>query len=135
MIGVDEVEAVRKLSMKDPMLGKTMSKSGTMEGTPSSTPSMKGCNSKSGSSSGVRSPYVIWCSAVVERSLKRKLKKENLQKHVGVCRRVGWDGWNEWAPQWGKDMAGVRGREGLARAKVLPGMGCFFCNRRVRFSN
>ena len=43
---------------------------------------------------------------------KRILKKENLRKHMGVCRRMGWDGWTEWAPQWGKDMAGIRGREG-----------------------
>ena len=32
---------------------------------------------------------------------------------------MGLDGWNDWAPQWGRDMAGSR--EGLARAKVLAG--------------
>ena len=100
--------------------------SSTLVSTPSNLPSLKDCNTMSCSSSCVCSPYGICCSAVVERSLKRNLKKENLQKHVGVCLRVGWDGWNEWSPQWGKDMAGIRGREGLARAKVLAGMGVLF---------
>ena len=36
---------------------------------------------------------------------------------------MGWGGWNNYPPQWDRDMARIRDREGLARAKVLAGMG------------
>ena len=47
------------LTIEEPTLGKTMSTSGTLVGTPSTIPSMQGCNTKSCSSSCLRSPYGI----------------------------------------------------------------------------
>ena len=70
------------LTIEEPTLGKTMSTSGTLVGTPSTIPSMQGCNTKSCSSSGMRSPYVIWRQRQHLSHRKRNQQKLLLLEHM-----------------------------------------------------
>ena len=99
LIGVDEVETMAKLTMKEPIMGKTVSMTGILEGTPSTIPSMESCNNKSCSSSCACFPYVIWRRRQHLSHLKRNEKMQVLLEHMGGSGGVGWVGWSSWATQ------------------------------------
>ena len=97
------------LTMKETIMGKTVSMTGILESTPNTT-SMQGCNNKRCSSMLVLRDLLL---ATVVMTWKRNLKVRGCWS---MEERRRWAGWSGWSMQWGRGMARIRGREGLTIA-------------------